>query len=390
VARRIAYLLFLSVIARSLAEDTALVVGPGWAQVRQRVSVEFTNAMQDVAFDFVPPQTDPTSIQVLGARSPVNLLAWRAAEDKHFIATLETDYARLRSFDVAYLVRGPAWQASYQLIVRADPEHDEAPVSMDVDGRVTIRNNSEGSWSNAVLRLVGSAERPAVPSAEHGFLELDETSPLADAWRGGGASDQTDYTYSFARNVTVNPREERSFAFVAVERRSAERRYFLSSDDVALNGSDPGRPLRRLIVLKNDLAHGLGSDLPQGSAQIFIGSVRATLGESAWLGRTPAGGEIRIDLGRSQRVRGIRRGTGSAPGTPGQTEESFEIEIRNDLESAARAEIEERPPVSRDWDVLRTSQPCEIRNRRIFYRVEVPPRDRLIVRYTVRTPTPGL
>lgn len=368
------------------AATTSLVVGEGWAVVCQRLAVTFTNATQEVPFDRLPPETDPLSLVVLPVSGPVAMPSWRRPDGGTITATLATDLPRERVFDLAGLVRGPTWRASYQLIVRADPGHEDAPVSMDVDGRITVRNASGGSWSNAALRVVGTDHRPAPAADEHGFLELDEASPLSGPWLRPRRGENPAFGYDLGRNVRLQAGEERSFTFVSVERRNAARRYLLTSDDIALDGSEPGRPLRRFIALPNDAAHGLGRDLPGGVAQIYIGSVRATLGEGAWLERTPAGGEIRIELGASDRVLGLRRQAGREPGTPGQVEENFEIEIRNALESPALVEVVEQPPVRRDWAVVRSSHAYEIHSRRLHYRLEIPARDRGTIRYTIRMP----
>ena len=386
---RASTLLLFSAAACSPAAASSLVVGQGWALSQERITVNFTNVTQDVALDFVPAEADGTSIQVLAARTPVALLAWcRPAAGKPMTATLATDIPRPRSFDVAYLLRGLSWRASYQLIVRADPDREDAPVSMDVDGRITIRNTSGGAWSNAALRLVGADARPQTADREHGMLELDESSPLADLWLPPAPENATAFAYDFDRPATLRANEERSLTFVSVERRNAERRYLFSSDDIPPDTIGPGKPLKRCIALKNDAEHGLGRDLPSGTAQIFIGSVRATLGESAWFDRTPASGEIRIELGPSQRVRGLRRCTGRIAGAPGQIEWSYEIEIRNDLDSPARVEIEEQPPAQQDWDVVRSDLAYEIRRRRLEFRREIPARDRFIIHYTIRVSEP--
>ncbi|MFM7163806.1 MAG: hypothetical protein ACKO3T_01070, partial [Planctomycetaceae bacterium] len=40
-------------------------------------------------------------------------------------------------------------------------EREDTPVSVDVDGRITIRNHGGGSWSNARVRLVGATLPPS-------------------------------------------------------------------------------------------------------------------------------------------------------------------------------------------------------------------------------------
>lgn len=376
----------IAFVLPSLAADTSLIIGPGWALARERMAISFRTPAQDVPLNFLPPETDPLSLVVLPVSSPVRLVAWQKSSASGIVATLETDLPRLRNFDLVYVVPGPSWRASYQVVVRGSPEDETARLSLDVDGRITVRNPGRAAWSNAELRLVGSALRPQATESAPGFLELDESSPLADLWRRADASEQTPFAYSFARPVTLRPGEDRSFAFVSVERRQAERVYRMSSDDLPLGGGGAGHPLRHYLALHNDAEHGLGLDLPPGSAQIFIGSVRSTLGENAWLERTPAGGELCISLGASGHLRGFRRSLGRVPGAPGQIEETFEIEIRSDLESAARVEIEELPPSRQDWAIVQSSLPYELHNRRIFYRATVPASDSLNIRYVVRTP----
>lgn len=366
-------------------EATAIAIGAELAVVRERVALQFPSPAWRVPFAFMPDSADLSSLSVAPVSSPVQLASWQRDAAGVVQADLLTDFAGARPFDVLYATTGLSWHASYQLVVRADPEREDAPVSMDVDGRITVHNQTRAAWSNALLRFIGAPLRTGQPR-EPGFMELDEMSPLADLWNAAAHAEAIPHAYALDRRVALHPGEERAFTFVSVERRPAERRYRMTSDDVPVGTREPGRSLLRFIALRNDSANGLGRDLPPGTAQIFRGSTRASLGESAWLERTPANGEIRIDLGPSARVRGIRRAFAQTPGAPGEVEQEFEIEIRNELDSRARIEIEEQPPAPQTWAMVRSSHVYTVRNRRLNYRVDVEGKESLFVRYTIRMP----
>lgn len=382
--------LVLATAAAVRAGETCVVVGEGWLYAREQMEVELTNATQLVALERIPAEADLSSLLVFPRNSPVELLDWRSGQAGLPEATIRTDGPGRRSFDAAYLVRGPSWRASYQLIVRADPANDDAPVSVDIEGRVTVQNHGGASWTNARVRLVGATRPRSSARRDHGVLVLDDHSPLSDLWLKSTAEESRDHAYEFERPVHLRANEERSYTFVSAVRRPAARRYVLDSDDIPSGGAAPGKPLRRVIAIPNDPEHGLGRDLPGGTAQIFLGSVRGTLGETAWFDRTPAGGEIRIELGRTELVSGLRRAVSSEPGAPGEINEQFEIVVRNALTDIARIEVTEEPPVQRGWDIIRSNQPYEIRNRRIRFQLDVPAGETSIIRYTTRSHEPRI
>lgn len=387
------YVIHFAILAAELlrAGETSLVFGGGWLYARQQVDLQFSNRVETVDLRDIPEGADPLSFQIFPRFSPVELVEWTRSAGGSLRAVLRTDDAGLRSFDAACLVRGPSWQASYQLVVRADPEREDTPVSVDVDGRITIRNHGGGSWSNARVRLVGATLPPSRDRAgTAGILSLDESSPLSDLWRGTPPQAPREFAYEMDRPINVNSGEERSYTFISTTRRPAARRYILDSDEIAFGGAEPGGPLRRVIAIANDVGHGLGRDLPGGTAQIYLGSVRSTFGQTAWFDRTPAGGEIRIEMGRADGIRAIRRSVSSEPGAPGEVNDQFEIVIRNNLASIARVEISEEPPVPRAWEVLRSNQSYEIRNRRLHFQLDVPAGESSIIRYITRSHAPKL
>lgn len=367
------------------APGDALVIGPAWSAVAQRFTVAFSNTTQTLEWADLPAEADVSSLHLVAPNSPVNLLAWQRRNGLVH-AEVSTDLPRERTFDRICAVTGLSWRASYQLVVRGDLEHEDAPVSVDIDGRMTIRNDSSGCWSNVQVTVVGTSSRPVPVVRESGFLDLAEDSAMAELWLPGTAAAEPLFNYRMDRRVTVRPREERSFTFVSVERRPGERRYRMTSAEVPLETPPPGRPLLRYIAVRNDTAQGLGHDLPPGSAQAFIGTVRAALGEEAWLERTPAGGELRIDFGAASAVLGRRRSLGRKAGTPGQVEETFEIQVVNDQRSVARILIEEQPEAHKDWALVRSTPPCLLRNRKLTYEFELAPRTSQFVRYVIRYP----
>lgn len=401
--------------------ETSLAIGPTWAVVRDEVDVTFAREQEEVEFA-IPVEADLSTLSITDARGSVRLLSWRrlpaatpstaplaawgdeqgyhlsrseaAPPGGRVRCLLETAQVRSRPLDVVYGVTGVSWRAHYEISIRGDVANYLEPMSLDLAGRVTLSNGTTRAFAPAHVLLVG--EDPRAPdrvqrsARDPGILMLDDESPLADIWRGRPQAPPVPYQYPLSEPVNLPALSEVSVPVVNAQRTPAERLYVMNADEFDVDAPGPWRPLTRLLTFRNDPAAGMGQALPPGPVLIYLGGVRGALYQQARLRHTAANGEIRIDLGRTEGVTGVRRSQGRETSSAGFREQTVEIQVANALPSPVRVEVVERPPVPLAWAVTRSSKPYELLARRLRYSVEVEGRSEQTISYTVRLTEPEM
>ncbi len=412
----------------------ALVIGDGWACVRETRIISLKQGDQTVVLDGIPPEADLTSLTVHSPRLPLELVSWErlgasgggsSSNDVQgaslsirkgrviWSRTTPDDGARrtpsspptdrvqcvIRSpspwddldVDVIYLVAGLKWSARYQVSVRGEQTEEKEPVSVDVSGLVEIENGCSRAFSNAVIRVVGAQESAASDvRTDPGFLMLDEESALSDLWQERVPGPRPQFSYAISGQVTLESRQSADVRLVNTVRTPANRLYLMKSEDFPLGDTGADFPLRKLIVFRNSRANRMGMPLPPGPAQVFLGSMRSKLLQEAWFAHTPADGEIRIDLGLAEEVRGLRRSTGRTVPVAGAFEESIALILQNASESDVLAEVDEKPPVTLEWEVLSSTLDCTESARRLKFSTDIRAHGDKLIEYRLKVRQPRL
>ena len=164
----------------------------------------------------------------------------------------------------------------------------------------------------------------------------------------------------------------------------------MTAEDFSPASEDRDAPLRKRIVFRNISANRMGIALPPGRVQIYLGSLRGRLLQQAFFERTPVNGTIQIDLGLAEDVRGLRiTGKGSDP-VAGYFERTFLVVVRNHRETDITCEIDEKPPVILEWDVINATKPFTESGHRLRFNVEIKARTEEIIEYKLRIRQPEL
>jgi hypothetical protein len=389
-----ALLVAISARAAEIGE-TSLVVGQGWALVRELRYFSLREGEQEMLLDDIPVEADLSSLVVHSRLIPLEVLEWRRTSgdsglplDPSLSITADGSSVHWRPADagasesaetpsrstagpvlcrikspgtwkragihVTYVVRDMGWTAAYQVSVRGEQAGDREPISVDLSGNVRLDNNCGRTFSNASVRLVGLEQPGELKQKEPGFLMLNEDSPLADLWRqqqeGRGAENE----YFLPNRVTIKARNRTEAALVRTIRTPASRIHLLTSEDVPEGGRE--HPLRKFISFNNTPENKMGFPLPPGPVEIFIGGMRSHFLQEGWISHTPANEAIRIDLGFANDVRARRGSRGKSPPVAGYFEEIFGISIVNMRDAEVRVEVDEKPPLNLEWDVIRAGK----------------------------------
>lgn len=282
--------------------------------------------------------------------------------------------------EVSYMTSGISWQADYVLVVNA------ADTGGDLNGWVTLTNNSGATYEDAKLKLVAgdvSVQRPPVSGRAGyggGMMAADEAA---------GFEQQEFfeyYLYSLPRLTTVRERETKQILLMAAPEISLTKRFvFDPSEAWRYGGQDPDKKVAVRLEIRNGEDQGLGRPLPQGRVRVFKADSDSSLqfvGEDR-IGHTPKDETIRLYIGNAFDLVGEQIHTNHREISPRNERDSFRVSLRNRKEDET-VEITYVGHFWGEWEVLETTHEFEkVDARTAEWTVAVPPGQEVQIEYTV-------
>ncbi len=419
-----AALLICIAIGLFAAEDTRaplrrdVLIGQGSAVFSEEYLVNFTR-LEDTLYLDLPLEADPGSLFVGDSRGTIQWIEtrWTASRPPAFDGVLElnefgipraelapprgalqvectlrADSTRPRTLYAIYQASNLSWRARYDMSIRGDISNQLEPLSLDLEARYYLSNGLARAISATRVYLRGperlNSEAGSAPAGP-GFLLLDTESPLADRWRPGRPPPEVPQRYTLSDPVTLAAGEVTAVRFASARRIPTDRVYVMNSEDIPIGSAPIWKPLTQILSFRNTARVGLGLPLPAGVAWISTGGSRTAFREEALLNHTSAGEAIRVNLGPATGVLGARRSYGRVEAASGFTEETIELKIQNNANSAIHVEIDERPPAPLAWDMVRSSHTYEMQDRLLHYELDIKPRSESIISYTIRVSEPA-
>jgi hypothetical protein len=265
--------------ARILAANGGVVM-----QIGDRIEVLRDDGLPArVIFDHVPP--------TLRARPTLSV-------------TINADGGGARPVTLTYLTPGLGWAADYVALF------DEANGRMDVQGWVTLTNNSGTPYTNASVLLVAGAVGQANPYAQQRYRSGYPTPPpppppppgtidRAGIETAGRERLGDFYLYPLPERTTIADKQTKQVSFLDVHSAPALRAYEFNNP--WLSTSD--QPLSAFSVLRFSSSRegGLGDALPAGTIRVYQRDSRGSpqfVGEHA-IGHTPMGSQIGLATGQA-------------------------------------------------------------------------------------------
>jgi hypothetical protein len=233
---------------------------------------------------------DPSRVRVIFASLPPNLRARPTLS-----VTLESEGAGPRPVTLNYLSTGLGWKADYVALF------DEAAGKIDVQGWVTLTNNSGTTFNNAQTLLVagavgqqnnnrGPVYRPrqqAVPGNSPG-TETAARERLGDF-----------YVYPIAARTTIANAQQKQVSFLDVSGAPAAKAYFYRNQ--WLGASSEAQSADTVLRFSSSREAGLGDALPAGIVRVYMRDARGApqfIGENA-IGHTPMGSRLALKTGEA-------------------------------------------------------------------------------------------
>jgi hypothetical protein len=260
--------------------------------------------------------------------------------------------------EASYLTSGINWRADYVVIVNQDD------TKADLNGWVTINNNSGATYRNAELKLVaGEVSRVSEEELKAGVRPAE-----AEAVRARPQFEEQPFfeyhLYTLQRPATLKHNEAKQISLLTASNFGLRKELVLNGQQYYYRGYiNPGEPMKEkigvFVEFKNSTENGLGEPLPAGIVRVYKSDptgAQQFIGESR-IDHTPKDESVRVKLGYAFDVVAERKQTDYKAISQRVFEYAYEIRIRNRKEEAVTIIINE--PIGGEWEMLSSSHSAQ-------------------------------
>ncbi len=293
---------------------------------------------------------------------------------------------------VTYLTNGINWKANYVIVVNGQD------TAMNLNGWVTIDNQSGATYEDARLKLVAGDVRRLAPVPAAKEMDGLRAAPTATAASQFVEQSLFEYhMYSLQRATTISNRETKQIEFTTsanvpinklfVYDGASNLRFYGYALTDASYGKTSNTKVAVMIEFKNSEQNSLGMPLPKGTIRVYK---QDSDGGNQFIGEdnidhTPKDEMIRLNIGNAFDVVGERTQMNFKKVNDKTIEETYQIKLRNHKKETVQVRAVEHLFRWSNWQILQSSSDySKLDAQTIEFRVNVPPDGEQIVNYTVR------
>jgi hypothetical protein len=270
------------------------------------------------------------------------------------IWTLDNAGAARHRVETSYLASKLSWNADYVLTVGRDDRN------ADLDGWVTLTNNSGTPFNNARLQLVaGDVNRVRRELND----AVQEYSRVAQAAAPGAMTQEafSEYhLYTLGRKTTINNSETKQVSMLEGTAVPIQKRYVVDGQAFYYrNRQHPGAPLKDAVGVyyqfKNEQKAGLGMPMPSGTVRVYQADSQGGVhfvGEDR-IAHTPKDETLKLRIGSAFDVVCERNQVDFKKIAGNVYEFEYAITLRNHKATPITVEVNE--PIASDWTMIRSS-----------------------------------
>ncbi|MGA3294605.1 MAG: DUF4139 domain-containing protein [Candidatus Acidiferrales bacterium] len=268
--------------------------------------------------------------------------------------TLENRGADSQRVEASYLTTNLSWSADYVLNVGRDEK------SADLDGWVTLVNNSGAGYDNAKLQLVaGEVHRTEQPVARNVMALAGAAVAKSEAqFAQEGFSEY--HLYTLQRRTSIQNNESKQISLltgtnIPVEKYlevEGQQYYYRNPQGI---GNAISQPVKVFYRFKNDEKSGLGMPLPAGTVRVYLADSKggAQFAGEDTISHTPKDETLRIYVGNAFDVVCERKQMDYKKLASDLFEMEYQIALRNHKDAPVTVEV--REPVGGDWEVVNSN-----------------------------------
>jgi hypothetical protein len=274
------------------------------------------------------------------------------------LMSLENSGSRKQSIEASYLASNLSWNADYVLTVGRDDK------AADLDGWVTLANNSGTAFHNAKLQLV-AGDLNRIPEKEQ-FRAMNALA-VSNAKATGGLVQESFseyHLYTLGRRTSVEDKETKQISLLEGSGIPVEKLFVVNGQNFYYhNYQNPGSPLKDPVMVfykfKNEEKSGLGVPLPAGNLRVYQKDAKGGIlfiGEDR-IDHTPKDEFVNVKIGNAFDVVAERKQTDYKKIADRVFEMEFEITLRNHKDTPVNVEVNE--PIGGDWEILSSTFPAK-------------------------------
>jgi hypothetical protein len=271
------------------------------------------------------------------------------------LMSLENSGAHKQQIEASYLATNLSWNADYVLTVARDDK------AADLDGWVTLANNSGTAFHNARLQLVaGDLNRLPQARAVSGMVAKEMVMNRGDAAQFQQESFSEYHLYTLGRRTSVEDKETKQISLLQGSGVPVEKIFVVNGQNFYYhNQQNPGSPLKDPVMVfykfKNEEKAGLGMPLPAGNVRVYQKDSKGGVlfvGEDR-IDHTPKDENVTVHIGNAFDVVAERKQTDYKRIDTHVWEMEFEITLRNHKDTPIVVQVNE--PIGGDWEMLSSS-----------------------------------
>jgi hypothetical protein len=232
---------------------------------------------------------DSLPVRVIFDKVPENLRARPTLS-----VTLESARGGTRPLTLSYLTPGMGWKADYVTLF------DERGGKIDVQGWVTLTNNTGTTYNNANTLLVAGTVQQQDPNNHQRYRPQPQTNIRNPGTETASRERLGDfYLYPLAERTTIANRQNKQVSFLDVSGAPARKAYEYSNP--WLGTAEEAQSANTVLKFSSSRDQGLGDALPAGIVRVYMKDARGNaqfIGENG-IGHTPMGSELGIKTGEA-------------------------------------------------------------------------------------------
>jgi hypothetical protein len=291
--------------------------------------------------------------------------------------------ARRQKIEASYLAGNVSWNADYVMTVTRDE------TNADLDGWVTMVNNSGAAFKNAKLQLVaGELNRVAAPQME-AYGRATKMAAAAPAPPMIQENFSEYHLYTLNRRTSIFDKETKQLSLLNASRFPVEKHFIVNGESYYYRTSMGSGSVKDAVLVyykfKNEEKTGLGMPLPAGTVRVYQSDSHGGIlfiGEDN-IGHTPKDEPVNIHIGNAFDIVAEHKQTDYKKIDNHTYEMEYEITLRNHKETPVTIEVNE--PLGGDWEMLNSTFPAK--KTAAFsaqFNVPVPKEGTSVLKYRVR------
>jgi hypothetical protein len=269
--------------------------------------------------------------------------------------TLDNRGADSQRVEASYLAGNMNWSADYVLTVGRDEKN------ADLDGWVTLTNNSGVPYNNAKLQLVAGQVHRNQPASAGVFAKAmrDVANEAAPA-QFSQESFSEYHLYTLGRRTSIQNNESKQISLLSASTIPVEKYLLVEGQSYYFRnpqgiGNAIPQPVQVYYRFKNEDKAGLGMPLPAGTLRVYQADSQGGsqfVGEDA-IGHTPKDETVRVHVGDAFDVVCERKQMDYKKLASNLYEMEYQITLRNHKSGPVTVEV--REPIGGDWEIVNSN-----------------------------------